>query len=174
MQRGGFAPLGALMRLMWEASPRITVYPGGSDGDRRNNKGSTMARGAGGSEGGTGTFILGLIMLVTGGYLLLRGIIVRPAFGFRTVAFTMGGFPVTTGVILIPLLIGVGGIFYDSRRWWGWLLSGAALLALIVGVIANLNIQLISMTLFDFLIILVLIAGGSGLLLRSLKSTKWP
>lgn len=133
-----------------------------------------MARGAGGTEGGTGTFVLGLIMLVAGGYLLLRGIVVRPAFGFGTVAFRVGGFPVTTGVILIPLLLGVGGIFYDSRKLWGWIVATLSVIALIVGVIANLNIQLISMSLFDFLIILILIAGGAGLLLRSLKATKWP
>lgn len=133
-----------------------------------------MPRGAGGTEGGTGTFILGVIMLVAGGYLLLRGIIVRPAFGFGTVAFRLGGFPVTTGVILIPLLLSVGGIFYDSRKLWGWIVAALSIIALIVGVIANLNIQLIAMSLFDFLIILILLAGGAGLLIRSLGKTRWP
>ena len=133
-----------------------------------------MARGAGGTEGGAGTFILGLIMAVAGAYLLLRGIIVRPSFGMRSVAFQLGGFPVTTGVILVPFLLGVGGIFYNSRQIWGWAVAGLALLAMIVGVIANLNIQLVRMSLFDFLVILVLLVGGIGLLARSLKPTRWP
>ena len=45
---------------------------------------------------------------------------------------------------------------------------------MIVGVIANLNIQLVRMSLFDFLVILVLLVGGIGLLARSLKPTRWP
>lgn len=133
-----------------------------------------MARGAGGTEGGTGTFILGTIMMIAGAYLLLRGIIVRPSFGFGTVAFAVGGYPVTTGMILIPLLLGVGGLFYDSRKLWGWIIAIGSVIAIIAGVIANLNIRLITMSLFDFLIILVLLAGGIGLLLRSLSRTSWP
>lgn len=133
-----------------------------------------MARGAGGTEGGIGTFVLGLVMACAGAFLLLRGIIVRPSFGMGMVAFRLGGFPVTTGVILVPFMLGVGGIFYDSRRYWGWAVAGLALLAMIVGVIANLNIQLVRMSLFDFLVILVLLVGGLGLLLRALRPTKWP
>jgi hypothetical protein len=75
-----------------------------------------MARGAGGTEGGIGTFVLGFVMAAAGGYLLLRGIIVRPAFGFGNTLYSFGGFPVTTGMVLIPLMLGVGGVFYDSRK----------------------------------------------------------
>jgi hypothetical protein len=48
------------------------------------------------------------------------------------------------------------------------------LIAIIAGVIANLNIRLVTMSLFDFLIILVLLVGGGALLLRSLSRTGWP
>lgn len=133
-----------------------------------------MARGAGGTDGGIGTFVLGVVMAGAGLYLLFRGIIVRPSFGFGTVAFSVGGFPVTTGVILVPLMLGVGGIFYDSRRIWGWLVLALSLLALVAGVIANLNIRLVTMSLFDLLVILVLLVGGIGLLLRSLRRTSLP
>ena len=133
-----------------------------------------MARGAGGNEGGTGTFLLGLIMMVVGAYLLLRGIIVRPSFGMGTIAFHVRGFPVTTGLIIVPFVLGVGGIFYDSSRIWGWLVAVLSLVALVGGVIANLNIKLVSMSLFDLLLILVLLVGGIGLFLRSLRDTTWP
>lgn len=133
-----------------------------------------MARGAGGSEGGAGTFILAVIMMSVGGYLLLKGIIVRPTFGFRSVAFHVYGFPVTTGIILIPFLLGIGGIFYDSRKLWGWAVAILAIVALIAGVIANMNIQIVTMSLFDLLLILVLLVGGVGLMLRALSRTSWP
>ena len=127
-------------------------------------------RGAGGTEGGTGTFILGLIMMCAGGYLLMRGIIVRPNFGFGTVAFSLGGFGVTTGMILIPLMFGVGIIFYNSRNVIGWVLALGSIIALVVGVIASLNLRLVSMSFFDLLVIIVLLVGGIGLFLRSLRT----
>ena len=55
-------------------------------------------RGAGGTEGGEVSFLLGLIMMIGGGYLLLQSIIVRPAFGMGMVAFHAGGVPVTSGI----------------------------------------------------------------------------
>lgn len=113
-------------------------------------------------------------MAIMGAYLMLRGIIVRPSFGWGSVAFSVGGFPVTTGFILIPFLLGIGAIFYDSRKIWGWLLAAASLIALVAGVIANLNIRLVSMSLFDLLVILVLIVGGVGIMLRSLRNTSLP
>ncbi|MEM6304160.1 MAG: hypothetical protein AAF744_05530 [Pseudomonadota bacterium] len=126
-------------------------------------------RGAGGSDGGTGLFLIGLIMMIGGGYLLLNGIIVRPNFSLGSRVFGIGGVPITSGMVLIPFMFGVGLIFYDSRSWLGWLLSGGALLALIFGVIANMTLQLASMSAFDLLVILVLLVGGLGLFLRSLR-----
>lgn len=126
-------------------------------------------RGAGGTDGGTGTFLIGLIMMIAGGYLLLRSIIVRPKFGMGSQMFAVGGFPVTTGMVLVPFIFGVGMIFYNARNWIGWLLAGSAMVALVFGVLASLNFQLIRMNAFDLLVILVLLVGGIGLFLRSLR-----
>lgn len=129
-----------------------------------------MARGAGGSDGGTGSFLLGIIMMIGGGYLLLNSIVVRPNFGLGAVAFRFGGFPITSGMILIPFMFGVGMIFYNSRNWIGWLLAGGSMVALIFGVIANMELQLTRMSAFDLIVILVLLVGGIGLFLRSLRA----
>ena len=126
-------------------------------------------RGAGGSDGGIGSFVIGFAMMVGGGYLLLNGMIVRPNFGLGARVFGIAGVPITSGMILIPFMFGVGMIFYNSRNWIGWILAGASLLALIFGVIANMTIQLAHMSAFDLLVILVLLVGGLGLFLRSLR-----
>lgn len=129
-----------------------------------------MARGAGGSEGGTGSFLIGLIMMIGGGYLLLDGIVIRPNFGLGARAFGIGGVSITSGMILIPFMFGVGMIFYNSKNWLGWLLAGGSLVALIFGVIANMTLQLGRMSAFDLIVILVLFVGGIGLFLRSLRA----
>jgi predicted outer membrane lipoprotein len=129
-----------------------------------------MARGAGGSDGGTGTFLLGLIMMIGGGYMLLNGIVVRPNLGFGSRMFGIGGFPITSGMVLIPFMFGVGMIFYNARNWIGWILAAGALLALVFGVIANMTLELARMSAFDLLVILILCVGGLGLFLRSLRT----
>ncbi|MEM8537297.1 MAG: hypothetical protein AAGF56_05480 [Pseudomonadota bacterium] len=129
-----------------------------------------MARGAGGTVGGTGSFLIGLIMFVGGAYLLLNGIVVRPNFGFGSRIFGVGGVPITSGMVLIPFMFGVGMIFYNSRNWFGWGIAIASLVALIFGVIANMTLQLARMSAFDLIVILVLLVGGIGLFLRSLRA----
>ena len=129
-----------------------------------------MARGAGGSDGGTGTFLIGLVMMIGGGYLLLNGIVVRPNFGMGARVFGIGGVTITSGMVLIPFIFGVGMIFYNSRNWVGWILACGALIALIFGVIANMTLELVRMSAFDLIVILVLLVGGLGLFLRSLRA----
>ena len=72
-------------------------------------------------------------------------------------------------MVLIPFMFGIGMIFYNGRNWIGWILACGALLALIFGVIANTTLQFARMSAFDLIVILVLLVGGLGLFLRSLK-----
>ncbi|MCX7559049.1 hypothetical protein OS190_05665 [Sulfitobacter sp. F26204] len=130
-----------------------------------------MAHGAGGNDGGTGSFLIGLAMMIGGGYLLLNGIVVRPNFSMGSRVFGIGGVSITSGMVLIPFMFGVGIIFYNARKWIGWLLAGGSLMALIFGVIANMTLQLARMSAFDLIVILVLLVGGIGLFLRSLRNS---
>jgi hypothetical protein len=129
-----------------------------------------MARGAGGTDGGTGTFLIGLIMMIGGGYLLLNGIAVRPNFGMGSRIFGIGGMAITSGMVLIPFMFGVGMVFYNSNNWLGWIIAGGSIVALIFGVIANMTLQMARMSAFDLIVILVLLVGGIGLFLRFLHS----
>ena len=126
-------------------------------------------RGAGGTRGGEGNFFIGIVMMIAVGYLLLRGIMVRPQFGVGNAMYSIVGFPVTTGLVLVPFAFGVGMIFYNSRNWIGWLLAGGSVVALVVGVIASINFTLVRMSAFDLLVIIILLVGGISLFLRSLR-----
>jgi hypothetical protein len=133
-------------------------------------------KGAGGSPGGIGTFILGFLMLCAGLYLLLQSIVVTNTFslGVGLFRFALFGTPMslTGGMILVPFMIGVGLVFFNSRNWVGWLLAVGSLVALLVGVIVSVQFVFRTMTLFELLCILVLAVGGAGLLLRSLQSAR--
>jgi hypothetical protein len=127
-------------------------------------------RGAGGSPGGLGRFFLGLVMLVAGGYLFLNAITVTNHFGLGRRLFHWGGFNVTSGMVLVPFLFGVGMIFYNAKNWLGWVLTASSIIMLGIGVISNIQFRLRSMSAFELLTILVLLLGGLGLFLSSLRS----
>lgn len=122
-----------------------------------------MMKGAGGTPGGLGRFFGGAAMVVAGGYLLLTRVTVTSGlwqlFGFN--AF---------GLSMVPLLVGIAFLFFDGRSVVGWLLTGAGGLIIIVGIVANLAIYFRPTSLFDTLLMLGLIAGGIGLVARSLAA----
>jgi hypothetical protein len=120
-------------------------------------------RGAGGTPGGLGTFLAGSAMVVAGGYLLLNKVTVTSGL------WQLWGYN-AFGLSLIPLLVGIGMLFFDGRSLFGWLLTGAGALIILVGIIANLHVYFRPTSLFDTLLILGLLAGGLGLVARSLKA----
>lgn len=134
---------------------------------------STHERGAGGTPGGSLAFFIGLIMATAGGYMLLDSIVVSQSWGFGVPLYRVGfggGWNITGGGLLIPFIFGVGWIFYNARAPWGWILACGSLLAIIFGVLINLNITMRSMSLLNLIIILVLTVGGLGIFARSLRS----
>ncbi len=130
-------------------------------------------RGAGGTDGGVGQFLMGLVMMCGGFYLLLNAITVTSGFGMgmRMYGFSaMGGsYSITSGMIMIPFMCGVGIVFYNSRNFIGWLLAIGSIVALVFGVIASIRFSFRAMSAFDLIVILVLSVGGIGLFLRSLR-----
>lgn len=120
-------------------------------------------KGAGGTPGGVGTFLFGLGMMVVGGYLLLQQVQVHSGF------WDWFG-PNTFGLTLVPLLVGIGFLFFDGKSVAGWLLTGAGALIIVAGIIANLQVWFRPTSLYNTLIMLGLLAGGIGLVARSLKA----
>lgn len=127
-------------------------------------------RGAGGTSGGLGQFLIGFAMFCGGLYLLLNSIHVSSNFGFGARLYSVGGYGITSGMVMIPFMFGVGIIFYSARNPLGWLLAVGSLLALIFGVISSVRFNMRHMSAFDLIVILVLTVGGLGLFLRSLKN----
>lgn len=120
-------------------------------------------RGAGGTRGGVGEFLLGLGMSVAGAYLLTRQVTVTSGY------WTLWGYN-AFGLSLLPLLFGIGLLFFNGRSIAGWLLTFAGVVIILVGIISNLGIYFQSTSLFNTLVMLVLLAGGIGLVARSLRA----
>lgn len=123
-------------------------------------------------RGSAGSIILGFLMMCAGFYLLLHSIVVTENFFLSAGLYHMsfaGGMPITGGMLLIPLLIGIGIMFYNTSNLLGWALAGGSLAALVVGVIVNTHLSLRSMSLFELLTIFVFAFGGLGLFIRGYR-----
>ena len=122
-----------------------------------------VRRGAGGTSGGVGEFLLGLGMSVAGAYLLTQRVTVTSGH------WTLWGYN-AFGLSLLPLLFGIGLLFFNGRSVAGWLLTFAGVVIILAGVIANLGVYFQPTSLFNTLVMLVLLAGGIGLVARSLRA----
>ncbi len=119
-------------------------------------------RGAGGTNGGIGLFLLGLGMAVAGAYLITTQVTVTSGF------WQWGGYN-TFGLTLIPLVVGIGFLFFNGRSIPGWILTFCGAIIILAGIITNLSIYFRPTSLFNTVMMLGLLAGGIGLVARSLK-----
>ncbi|MBU2713445.1 hypothetical protein [Zooshikella harenae] len=131
-------------------------------------------RGAGGTNGGIGQFLIGLAMMCAGFYMLFNAIMVNSSFnmGMRLYGLNLfgGQFNITSGMVMVPFIFGIGMLFYNAKNFIGWLLTLGSLTALLFGVISAIHFSMRSMTAFELITILVLAIGGLGLFLRSFKT----
>lgn len=120
-------------------------------------------RGVGGTSGGIGEFLIGLAMTVAGAYLLTNQVIVTSSF------WTLWGYN-TFGLSLLPLIAGIGLLFFDGKSILGWILLFIGVVVIFTAIILNLQIYFQRTSLFNTIAMLVLLFGGIGLIARSLRS----
>ena len=116
----------------------------------------------GGTPGGLLPFLVGLAMAVAGGYLLSSQVTVASG------GWGLWGYN-SFGLSLLPLVAGIAFLFFDGRSRAGWLLVFAGLVVIGAGILMNLTIYFAPTSLFNTLTMLALLAGGLGLLARSLR-----
>jgi hypothetical protein len=121
-------------------------------------------RSPGGTPGGLGEFLVGLVMAVAGGYMLTSRVIVTGGFWGLWNGGT--GF----GVSLVPLLLGIGILFFNGKSVIGWLLLVAGAVVIFAGILMNMEIYFQHTTLFATLVMLVLLVGGIGLMARGVRA----
>jgi hypothetical protein len=132
--------------------------PGASSGDKRKFEGP------GGTPGGLGEALAGLVMLVVGIYLIFDHVTVHTSF-WRF----LGGAGTSFGATLLPLLVGLGVLFWNGRSVIGWLLVAAGVLLILAGVLMNLDVYFRPTSLWTTIVMFGLVAGGLGLFAKGLR-----
>lgn len=111
-------------------------------------------------------FLAGLVMLVAGLFIFSQKVMVSSSF--LSGGMQVGNFNVSNGLIIIPFIIGIVWMFATGGSFASKLMTSLSILIIILAVILTTNIRLVQITLYDWVLILVLIFGGAGLLIKIL------
>ena len=103
-------------------------------------------------------------MAVAGAYLLTNQVTVTSG------SWHFGGFN-AFGLSLVPLVLGIGIVFFNGRSLIGWLLTFVGVIIVFAGILTNLEIYFRPTSLFNTILMLILLAGGIGLVARSLRAS---
>lgn len=116
----------------------------------------------GGTSGGLGQFLLGFAMACVGGFLITHQVSIVGSYW----AFWGGN---SFGITLLPMLIGIALLFWNGKSVAGWVITVAGALFIFAGIIANLHMYFRPTSLFNTLVMLILLVGGLALIARSLR-----
>jgi hypothetical protein len=117
----------------------------------------------GGTSGGLIEFVIGLAMSIAGGYMLVSRVVVTSSF------WNWGGYS-SFGLSLVPLIFGIAFVFFNGKSIIGWILIFASAVIIGSGILMNLQIYFQPTSLFNTIIMLVLFAGGLGLIARAVMA----
>lgn len=108
-------------------------------------------------------FFLGLVLFCIGLFMFSKKVIVYTTWG----VFNIGGFDVTSGLVTVPLIIGMIWLFFNPRSSMPKILIVLGLIIIVVSIIMSLKITFTATTLYEYIIIIGFFAAGLGLLLRA-------
>ena len=114
-------------------------------------------------------FVIGIILLSVG--LFMLSMRVRVYSGWFA-GFTIGSFHVASGVVTIPLIIGIVWYVMNTKSVLAKWLCILGSIIIVVSIIMSIQINWVSSTLFEYLLIFILSAVGLGLILKTVLVDK--
>ena len=120
-------------------------------------------RGAGGTPGGIGTFLMGLLLTAIGVYMFLSRVDVTLHRWY------LWGYD-AHGAILVVFALGIGILFFNARNVAGWVLTLGSLAAILLSIIVNLDFYFRPTNLTTTILMIGFVGVGLGLIFRSFRS----
>ncbi len=112
------------------------------------------------------SFFIGILCFGAGVFLVFQATDVR----FIWYSWRFGSMNIPTGFVVIPLLIGIGLLFYNSKMIISWIVTVLGLIIVLLTIIMSVTIVFRTTSLFMFVLMFGFILAGAGLLLRALFS----
>ena len=135
-------------------------------------------KGSGGTEGGVGLFVFGLLLAIGGIYFFFDSVRVSTGHAGALSGLMGGGRghgrlmdTTSMGILFVPFFIGVFALFVDARRHWPWYLTFIGIAILAIEILSRIRF-IIDTKLTHLLGMLVMFAAGCALMFRSYREQK--
>ncbi len=131
----------------------------------------------GGSPGGEVKFLVGVVLSALGVWLFFDSVHFTSGHGgliTNTLGRTgAGGWvePASMGVLFVPLFLGVLALFFNASQRWAWILTGLGVVFLGIEIVSRFR-PFFAVKATHLFIMILLIAGGLGLMLRGYLEDK--
>ncbi|MBA3994083.1 MAG: hypothetical protein C0469_11200 [Cyanobacteria bacterium DS2.3.42] len=110
----------------------------------------------------------GLGLIGVGILMLFQHVTVGSGFMFGMLGMGSGGF----GLLLIPLMVGIGWMFYDSKSRAGWMITAGSCALIFFAILSSLRMNFPNLTLLNMVMMLLPFAIGGALLLKGMGGPK--
>lgn len=112
-------------------------------------------------------YFLGLGLIFTGILMFFNQVRVGTGM-LNLLGLGGGGF----GLLLIPLVVGIGWLMYDSKNRWAWVITAGTCGTIVFSVLNSLVMSLPQISLLGMIMLLLPFAAGGALLLKGLGGPK--
>lgn len=109
-------------------------------------------------------FFLGILLLGIGIFMVFQATRVEASWHI----WYLGSWGMPTGLVAVPLLIGIGVLFYNKRSAIGWIVIILGIAFILITIIMSVNIRFKSTSLYVYILMFGSIMAGGGLILRAL------
>lgn len=106
--------------------------------------------------------LIGFVLLAAGLFMLSKRVIVHTGWYM----WRIGTFNLSSGTVIIPLLIGIIWYFYNPKSIMSKFIIGISIVFIVVSIIMSVSLNFMATSMFDYVLILGMAAAGVGLILK--------
>lgn len=109
-------------------------------------------------------FFLGIILLGAGIFMVCKNTYIVASI----YTWHVGRLSISSGLVAIPILVGIGMLFYDSKSFLAKIIILVGAVFLLISIIMSVRIHFRTTDLYTYILMFGSIFAGAGLLMRVL------
>ncbi|MCR5816433.1 MAG: hypothetical protein K6F91_06100 [Ruminococcus sp.] len=111
-------------------------------------------------------FFMGFLLFGGGLYWVFNSFTVSSSWGYGY--WGIGSLRMPMGTMLIPLLVGIGLLFFFEKKAIGGFVCALGVLIILISLLTSLSFHATSGTLYTYILMFGMVAAGAALLIRVL------
>ena len=113
-------------------------------------------------------FFIGMVLLAVGLFMIFQNITVSSSWGRGGYIYHFGDFGIANGMIMLPIIIGIGMLFFMKKRIYGWIVLAIGVTFVLFTIFATTSIHWRTTSAYLFVVMFGMTAAGAGLVLREI------